>query len=158
MTARCFVWLYQLGGNKQAQGSHGSLEPSLEIHAPSVAQDKYSVLVLVIPPCLRDESSSWKLLRENILALDIVLLAWKLLLSRVQKVWRANTTTTICGSLVAKEECGVISLGWHAEAALRSRQKQRVNQTTTQRAARHVDGPARFLAKEIQSILALSRK
>lgn len=92
------------------------------------------------------------------LALDIVLLAWKLLLSRVQKVWRANTTTTICGSLMAKEECGVISLGWHAEAALRSRQKQRVNQTTTQRAARHVDGPARFLAKEVQSILALSRK
>lgn len=92
------------------------------------------------------------------LALDIVLLAWKLLLSRVQKVWRANTTTTICGSLVAEEECGVLSLDWHAEAALRSRQKQRVNQTTTQRAARHVDGPARFLTKEIQSILALSRK
>lgn len=52
MTARCFVWLYQLGGNKQAQGSHGSLEPSLEIHAPSVAQDKYSVLVLVTPHVL----------------------------------------------------------------------------------------------------------
>lgn len=28
----------------------------------------------------------------------------------------------------------------------------------TQRTARHVDGPARFLAKETQSILALRRK